>query len=53
MGGPKDFRLDRLKGARVYFSPLGPATEAAFDALRAQDIAMEARAAIAHAKKHR
>jgi cell division protein ZapE len=33
VGGPKDFRLDRLKGARVYFSPVDPANEAAFDAL--------------------
>jgi cell division protein ZapE len=33
VGGPKDFRLDRLKGAQVYFSPLAPAPEAAFDAL--------------------
>ena len=33
VGGPKDFRLDRLKGARVYFSPIAPAAEAAFDAL--------------------
>ena len=33
VGGPKDFRLDRLKGARVYFSPVDRANEAAFDAL--------------------
>ena len=33
VGGPKDFRLDRLRGARVYFSPVTPETEAAFDAL--------------------
>ena len=33
VAGAKDFRLDRLKGARVYFSPLGPANEAAFDQL--------------------
>ncbi|HTK36152.1 MAG TPA: cell division protein ZapE [Caulobacteraceae bacterium] len=33
VGGPKDFRLDRLKGAQVYFSPLDSAQEAAFDAL--------------------
>ena len=33
VAGPKDFRLDRLKGARVYFSPIDPANEAAFDAL--------------------
>jgi cell division protein ZapE len=33
VGGPKDFRLARLKGARVYFSPITPAAEAGFDAL--------------------
>ena len=33
VGGPKDFRLDRLKGARVWFSPLDAAAEAGFDAL--------------------
>ncbi len=33
VGGPKDFRLDRLKGARVYFSPLDASSEQAFDAL--------------------
>ena len=33
VGGPRDFRLDRLKGARVYFSPIDAAGEAAFDAL--------------------
>ncbi len=33
VAGPKDFRLDRLKGARVYFSPMDAANEAAFDAL--------------------
>jgi cell division protein ZapE len=33
VGGPKDFRLDRLKGARVWFSPLDDAAEAGFDAL--------------------
>jgi cell division protein ZapE len=33
VAGPKDFRLDRLKGARVYFSPLDPANEQAFNAL--------------------
>jgi len=33
VAGAKDFRLDRLKGARVYFSPLGAETEAAFDEL--------------------
>ncbi len=33
VAGPKDFRLDRLKGARVYFSPLDPVNEHAFDAL--------------------
>ncbi|MEM9964421.1 MAG: cell division protein ZapE [Asticcacaulis sp.] len=32
--GPRDFRLDRLKGAKVYFSPsTDPAQVAAFDAL--------------------
>ena len=33
VGGPKDFRLDRLTGARVWFSPLNAAAEAGFDAL--------------------
>ena len=33
VAGPKDFRLDRLKGAQVYFSPLDAKNEAAFDAL--------------------
>ena len=33
VAGPKDFRLDRLKGAQVYFSPLDAANEAAFDGL--------------------
>jgi cell division protein ZapE len=33
VAGPKDFRLDRLKGSRVYFSPLDPASTQAFDAL--------------------
>lgn len=31
--GPKDFRLDRLKGRRVYFAPVDSATQAGFDAL--------------------
>ncbi len=31
--GPKDFRLDRLKGRQVYFSPIDAHTRAAFDAL--------------------
>jgi cell division protein ZapE len=33
VAGPKDFRLDRLRGARVYFSPIDAANEAAFEAL--------------------
>jgi cell division protein ZapE len=33
VGGPRDFRLDRLRGARVWFSPLGPEAEAGFDGL--------------------
>jgi cell division protein ZapE len=33
VGGPKDFRLDRLRGARVYLSPATPDAEAAFDDL--------------------
>ena len=33
VSGPKDFRLDRLRGAQVYFSPLTPEAEAAFEAL--------------------
>jgi cell division protein ZapE len=31
--GPRDFRLDRLRGATVWFSPLDRAHEEAFDAL--------------------
>ncbi|UDF03735.1 cell division protein ZapE [Asticcacaulis sp. AND118] len=31
--GPKDFRLDRLRGARVYFTPDHAPAEAAYDAL--------------------
>jgi cell division protein ZapE len=33
VAGPKDFRLDRLKGAQVYFAPLDARSVAAFDAL--------------------
>ena len=33
VAGPRDFRLDRLLGARVYFSPDDAANRAAFDAL--------------------
>jgi len=33
VAGPKDFRLDRLRGARVYFAPLNAANQARFDAL--------------------
>jgi len=33
VGGARDFRLDRLKGTRTYFSPLTPANAAAFDRL--------------------
>jgi cell division protein ZapE len=33
VGGPCDFRLDRLRGARVWFSPLDAANAKAFDAL--------------------
>jgi cell division protein ZapE len=33
VGGPKDFRLARLKGARVYFTPLDDAAETGFEAL--------------------
>jgi len=33
VAGPKDFRLDRLRGARVYFTPLDDEAEAGFDAL--------------------
>ncbi len=33
VAGPKDFRLDRLRGRTVYFDPLTPANEQAFDAL--------------------
>ena len=31
--GPKDFRLDRLKGRQVYFCPVDAATQAGFEAL--------------------
>ncbi len=34
--GPVDFRLDRLRGAQVYFQPVNGKTEAAFDALWAR-----------------
>ena len=33
VGGPRDFRLDRLKGQTLYFCPLSAKSEAAFDAL--------------------
>ena len=33
VAGPHDFRLDRLRGQRVWFSPLGPDAEAGFAAL--------------------
>ncbi|NEX92423.1 cell division protein ZapE [Caulobacter sp. 17J65-9] len=33
VAGPKDFRLDRLKGAQVYFSPITAETSKAFDHL--------------------
>jgi cell division protein ZapE len=33
VGGVKDFRLARLKGARVYFSPIDAAGEAGFESL--------------------
>jgi len=33
VSGPTDFRLDRLRGARVYFTPIDPGSEAAFDTL--------------------
>ncbi|MGC1305290.1 MAG: cell division protein ZapE [Caulobacteraceae bacterium] len=33
VAGPKDFRLDRLKGQQVYFAPVEAGTEAAFDTL--------------------
>lgn len=33
VGGPKDFRLARLKGARVYFTPLDADAEAGFESL--------------------
>ena len=33
IAGPKDFRLDRLKGRQVYFTPVAPEAEAQFDAL--------------------
>ena len=33
IAGPRDFRLDRLKGARVWFSPLDAAARAGFDGL--------------------
>jgi cell division protein ZapE len=33
VAGPRDFRLDRLRGSRVYFAPPTPETLAAFDAV--------------------
>ena len=33
VAGPKDFRLDRLKGAQVYFAPPDAAARAGFEAL--------------------
>ena len=33
VAGPKDFRLDRLKGRQVYFAPRTPASEQGFEAL--------------------
>jgi cell division protein ZapE len=33
VAGPTDFRLDRLRGARVYFTPIDADSETAFDAL--------------------
>ena len=36
VGGPKDFRLDRLKGAQVYFSPLDAPARVGFEALWAR-----------------
>jgi cell division protein ZapE len=33
VAGPRDFRLDRLRGARVYFTPLDAQAEAGFDTL--------------------
>ena len=33
VAGPKDFRLDRLRGAQIYFSPVTAENEAAFEAL--------------------
>jgi cell division protein ZapE len=33
VAGPKDFRLDRLRGSKVWFAPATPETEAAFDRL--------------------
>ncbi|MEO6340593.1 MAG: cell division protein ZapE [Caulobacteraceae bacterium] len=33
VGGPKDFRLDRLRGARTYFHPIDAADTKAFDDL--------------------
>ena len=42
VAGPKDFRLDRLKGAQAWFSPLDPASVAAFDGLWARLLGDEA-----------
>ena len=33
VGGPKDFRLDRLKGRQVYFAPVNAKTRAEFEGL--------------------
>ncbi len=36
VSGPKDFRLDRLVGREVYFTPINPDTQTQFDALWAE-----------------
>ncbi len=33
VAGPRDHRLERLRGSQVYFTPVGDKNEAAFDAL--------------------
>lgn len=42
IAGPIDFRLDRLRSAQVYFSPLDAAAEAGFDALWREILAGDA-----------
>jgi len=48
VAGPRDFRLDRLKGERLWFSPLDRAAEQGFDGLwrRMTDVSREVGATV-------